>query len=447
MFRHKYWLLLAAVVCFAVVVSALFSGPIRHAKPTAGDESTTDEPAPEAGQSAKQLKMAVSLPSKPFALLQQLKEQYQSLHPGVEIALENIPDEAAYGKLKKAAQLGEAPDIMLLDNQWVTEFAALGYLLPVDSMLTGGLQAEQLEQALAQVKWNGYLWGVPRSLDAYVIVYNAKRLGESSAGKTPSTSEDLVALHKQTNKPEEGKYGIYIDAADSHSFVGLARMLGGAKTASKSAPFELSDPAVQKSLEAFLYSIPDGTKEEAKPLAKSFPREGATWKPWEQLAQGKLVGYITTFSEWKQNDSAAVVMDRLPLPKGEELWKGPWLLGTSFAISAKSEYAKEAFELIRDLVSSGASLQSWAAGGGLPAQKGAYLSGIKNDAAFQKVGVYIDQDDAQPYVPQRAKQMAALQAQLEQLWKGDVSFKTFADSIVAEWNAMQPSTAAASSTK
>ncbi|MEF3305514.1 extracellular solute-binding protein [Paenibacillus sp. GYB003] len=443
MYRSKYLLLLAAACITVIVATALFGGAGNRSQPIAGEGIAEDEPVPAAGKKAMRLKMAVSMPSKPFALLQQLKEQYQTAHPGVEIVLENIPDETAYTKLKKAAQLGEAPDVMLLDNSWVSEFAALGYLLPVDGMLSSGLQAEQMEKAIAQVKWNGYLWGVPKNLDAYVIVYNAKRLAEWG-GKPPAAADELLALHKAAHKPDEGKYGIYFNAPDARSFVGLARMLGGAKTASKTSPVELADPAVVKSLEAFLFAQPEGAKEEAKPLVKSFPVQGAAWKAWDQLAAGKLAGYMTKFSDWRQNDSSAFVMDKLPLPKGEELWKGAWLTGTSYTISARTENGKEAFELIRDLVSTPAALRFWSVGDGLPAQTAAYASGIKNDPAFLNVAAYIDQDEALPYAPQRAKQMTALQAQLDQLWKGEVSFKTFVERTTAEWSTTVPPSTPAS---
>ncbi|GAA3403903.1 extracellular solute-binding protein [Paenibacillus hodogayensis] len=446
MLRHKNWLLLVAAACFVVILaSALFSGPGIRTKPSSGTGGEVNEPAPVAGKAEKQLRMAVSMQSKPFALLQQLKEQYESTHPGVEVVLENMPEENAYAKLKKAAQLGEAPDVMLLDNSWVSEFAALGYLQPVDSLLTGSLQAEQMEQALAQVKWNGYVWGIPKNLDAYVVVYNAKRLSEWGE-KPPNTSDELLALHKLTHKPEEGKYGIYLNVTDSRAFVSAARMLGGGKTVSKTAPFELADPGVQRALESFLFQPGDPAKEESRTLAKSFPRTSETFKPWDQLAQGKLTGYITTFSEWKQNDAPAFAMSALPLPKGEELWKGPWLSGKSFSISAKSEAGKEAFDLIRELVSTPASLKFWNVGGGLPAQTGIYVSSIKSDPAFKSVAAYIDQDDALPSVPQRAKQMAALQGQLESLWKGETAFKAFADRTVAEWNAIRPPASPASAT-
>src|SRR5690606_17268079 len=121
-----------------------------------------DEPEPEIAPGIKQIDVEVAMSANEFTALLQLKQQYQSTHADLIINLENVPAKEAYNKWKKASQLGEAPDIMLLDNNWVTEFAALGYLLPVDSFLTSDILAQQMEQAISQVKWNGYLWGIPK---------------------------------------------------------------------------------------------------------------------------------------------------------------------------------------------------------------------------------------------------------------------------------------------
>ncbi|MFC3768686.1 extracellular solute-binding protein [Paenibacillus sp. GCM10012303] len=440
MFRHKKWLLLGSAVCFAVVlVSVLFGGSVDRSKPSAGEGNPVDHTPPSASDAEKQLKVAVSMPPKEFQLLQQLKEQYQKAHPGIVIQLENVPDDTVYAKLKKAAQLGEAPDVMLLDNSWVSEFAALGYLLPVDSMLAQDLQSQQMEQALAQVKWNGYVWGVPKDLDAPVLVYHTKRLADAGTEKPPATSEELVSLHKQLHKPEEGKYGIYIPASDGHLFATMVRILGGGKTASKQYPVKLNDPAVLKSLEAFLLTAPDGAKEDAKALLKSFPYESATWKPWELLAQGKIAGYLTTFSDWKQNGSPAVqTMAKIPFPKGEETWLTPWLSGRSFAISARSEAAKESFELIRDWISQPSALHFWRTAGVLPAQRNAYLTGIRDDAGFQSIAALIDNNEPTPAFPQRVKQLTALETQLDLLWKGEQPLRTFAERTEAEWETIRP---------
>lgn len=439
MLRQKKLLWLMSAVCFAIVLaSMLYNGPSERVKPILGQGGPVDEPKPAAGDVKKELKLAVSVPPKEFQLLSQLKDQFEVSHPGVLIRLENIPNETAYVKLKKMAQLGEAPDIMLLDNEWVGEFAALGYLLPVDPMMTADMQSQQMEQAIVQVKWNGYIWAVPKDLDAYVMVYNAKKLTEMGMDKPPSQAEELIALHKQVHKPEEGKYGVYFNMNNGRTFASFARMIGGAYAESAAVPVKLNEPNVLTAFESFLYTVTDGAKEEAKPLVKSFPSESVSWKPWDMLAQGKAAAYMTTFSDWRQNDSPSFAMSKLPLPGGADAWKGAWLTGSSFAIYARSALSKEAFELIRELVSPAAALRFWSAAGVLPAQSSVYTAGIKNDPAMKMIAGSIDMDASLPAFPQRMKQMSVLEEQLASLRNGEQSLKTFAERTEAAWKLLRP---------
>lgn len=439
MFRLKNWLLMVAAACLAIVLlPALFTGSSQRVKPNTGSEVAAFDPLPAEGQAQKQIKFAVAMSAKEFDILRQLKDQYQSAHPNVFVQLENIAEETAYAKWKKAAQLGEAPDVMLLDNDWVSEFAALGYLLPIDAMLQGGMQHEQMDQALAQVKWNGYMWAVPKQLDLYIVAYPNVRLAEWG-GRPPQSSEELLTLHRQAHRPEEGKYGLYADIRNSQVFVALSRMVGGQAAQALGVPIELRDSSVRRTLETFLTLHADQTRGEGiKPLVKSFPATGPTWRPWEQLAQGTMLGYITTFSDWKQNESGALSASRFPLPKGEEPWKGSWVWGKSLAISAKTEVGAEAFALIRELSSPHAVQKFWQGAGVLPAQSGAYTAEIRSDPAFQTVAIMIDQDAAALRMPQRAGQMDVMKRELERLWRGEQAFQAFADTVATEWEMMRP---------
>jgi ABC-type glycerol-3-phosphate transport system substrate-binding protein len=437
--RYRTWLLLAAAICFAVVVASMtFNGSGDRSAPDVSDLDVSDEPAFSNGEVKKTLRLATNLPPSEFALLEQIVEQFRTSRPSIDVRLENLPERDAYARLKRAAQLGEAPDIMLLDNDRVSEFAALGYLQPVDSLLTTDLQAQQMEQAFARVKWNGYLWGVPKDIDLYVIAYNAARLGEWGAAP-PASSEDLIALQRTLHNPDEGKFGIYFDPGDPYAFAAVVRSLGGGRTMSKAYPLKLSDANVLKAAESFLYAPTDSARAEQGQLAQSFPQAGTSWRPWDLLAQGKLAGYVTSFSDWRQHTSRTLTMAALPLPKGENVWDGTWLSGTSFVISARTAYGREAFDLIRELVSPDAALKLWKEAGVLPAQRSVYASGINTDPAVVGLAAFIDRDAGAPVFPQRGKQWDALAAQLELLWKEGTPLQTFAEKTEAEWERIRPS--------
>lgn len=154
------------------------------------------------GKVGNALRAAVSMKEEEFAVLQKLTSQYMEGHPGVSIKLENIPSRDAFVKLKKQSQLGEAPDIMLLDNAWVNELAALGFLLPVDEYFTTEQQAQMIPLLMNQMKWNGYIWGIPKDVDPYILAWNKKTAVDAKLGEPPTTAAELIAWHKKLLKPE-----------------------------------------------------------------------------------------------------------------------------------------------------------------------------------------------------------------------------------------------------
>lgn len=435
--RSRRWLMLASMLCISVLLlfwaGNVFKGNLSESDPN--QSRHPDEPAPEPKPGIKELTLAVSMDAKEFAVLTQLKQQYQSVHPDISIKLENLSPNTAYMKWKKSAQLGEAPDMMLLDNNWVTEFAALGYLIPVDSLLTSDLIALQMEQVVNQVKWNGYMWAVPKDVDLHVMAYSSKRLTELGQDKAPVLAEDLIALHNTASKPDEGKYGIYIDFDDPNAFLALTKSLGGTKSQGKPGPVKLTEPAVSRSLELMLSGPKETGKEDSKWLSKIFPaRSAASWKPWELLQQGRMMGMLTTLSDFKLHAKEGVIMSALPLPKGEALWKSAWLSGRSFVISSRSDYPKESFEWIRELTNVSSNVKFWNEGFKLPSVLNSYfIGGIKNDPAVQSIAAFMDKDDGLPKAPLLSRQLQQLEGGLNQLWRGEIGWKIFFEQTEQQW--------------
>jgi ABC-type glycerol-3-phosphate transport system substrate-binding protein len=437
------------MLCISVLLlfwaGNVFNGSLSVSDPNQGRRP--DEPAPEQKPGIKELTLSVSMDAKEFAVLTQLKQQFQSIHPDISIKLENLSPGTAYMKWKKSAQLGEAPDMMLLDNNWVAEFAALGYLRPVDSLLSSDLIAQQMEQVVNQVKWNGYMWAVPKDVDLQVMVYSSKRLTELGQVKAPVLSEDLIALHDTASKPDEGKYGIYIDFNDPMAFLALTKSLGGTKSQGKPGPVKLTEPAVSKSLESMLSGPKEAGKEDSKWLSKIFPASSAVdWKPWDLLQQGRLLGMLTTLSDYKLHAKEGIIMSALPLPRGEAVWKSAWLSGRSFVFSSRSSFPKESFEWIRELTSSSSNVKFWNEGFKLPSVLNSYLTGgIKNDPAVQSIASFMDKDDGLPKSPLLSRQLQQLASGLNQLWNGEISWKMFFEQTEQQWGNGQaigtPSTA------
>lgn len=390
------------------------------------------EPVPEPLAGTKEITIQVAMDADEYAVLNQLKQQYQSIHAELSLKLDLVSPSAAYASWKKAAQLGESADVLLLDNRWVTEFAALGYLTPVDSLLTSDQMSQQLQPMVNQVKWNGYTWGVPKDLDLPVVVYSAKRLQELGTDKPPAQSEELLSLHTASMKLNDGKLGLYADLEDPDSIVALAQAFGGAKAQGKAGLVKLTEPAAVKALET-LFPDANGT-------GSLFPLSGSpSWKPWERLQQGTMLGMLTTLSAYKQHAADGLVLSALPLPKGEAVWKSGWLAGRSFVITSHARYPKEAFELIRELTNAASSVKFWNEGHRLPTVMNSYaIGGIRNDTAVQLVTPFLDKEEGAPLPPLQNRQLLLLEEGLQKLRRGELAWKSMLEQTMQLWDKGDP---------
>ncbi len=195
--RHK-----SALVFLMLCVMILILSP--WAKAPSPVSPIVPEPEAEALATVQPVKMQelslltveVGLEEAEFSVLAGQNEAFTLRHPDITVELIRIDPNQAYRIFHQSSQLGDSPDIMLLANEWVKEFAASGYLLPADAAFVGKALAEQFDALTSPLKWNGYLWGVPRSMDPFVLVWNTEWLhewlGEDAA--LPLTIEQWSAL-------------------------------------------------------------------------------------------------------------------------------------------------------------------------------------------------------------------------------------------------------------
>ncbi|WP_027088330.1 extracellular solute-binding protein [Cohnella panacarvi] len=118
------------------------------------------------------LSVAVAMEEEAFQMLAEQNVEFRKRHRDITVALTRVEPDNAYRYFQRASEMEEAADVMLLSSDWVSEFAASGYLLPVEAAFVGKAEAEQFDALIAPVKWNDYKWGVPLDFDPYVLVWN-----------------------------------------------------------------------------------------------------------------------------------------------------------------------------------------------------------------------------------------------------------------------------------
>jgi raffinose/stachyose/melibiose transport system substrate-binding protein len=155
-------------------------------------------PAVRAGAQTKvTLKMGDNLPDRSDtwgAIVEQINEEFKAAHPGAEIVTESYPDQPYQQKIKIYATAKQLPDLFKF---W--SFTSLlkplidgGFVAPLDRAEFEGLGYRP--GALDTNTYNGKLYGIPVSMDFWVIYYNKKLFKDAGIDHVPATLDELSAL-------------------------------------------------------------------------------------------------------------------------------------------------------------------------------------------------------------------------------------------------------------
>lgn len=443
----KSMLFLFAIILISLTfMTTLFFGGTSPTILNGSDESDNPDSALNdliSNEMKKELKVVVSMDTEEFMKLVELSLQFEENHKDMKIELENINKEEAYDYYKRTSQIGDAPDILLLNNVWVNEFAALSYLAEVDEILTSNIQDMQIAPMISQVKWNGFLWAIPKEVDPYILAWNENRLLEEEFSLPPSSMEDLHLLTQTFSKSdEEEEYGFYSDFDDPFAFITLLWSLGVDFMEPQEHKAIINNEVTIQKLEDFFYPISD-VEEEAEekiiPLSSYYPRIDEEFNPWTLMNEDKMSMMITKLSDFKKYASEDIELLTLPIIKNAENsgeLKGGWLNGKSFAVSSRSSLKKEAFEWIQSITTTEAQLELMEAGGGLPVNISAYTERLSTIPYFQEIVNSIEEGHVFPAQPELSDQILILQSAMNSLWLEDLTISEFVEEIEMSWDAL-----------
>ncbi|HVL58186.1 MAG TPA: ABC transporter substrate-binding protein [Burkholderiaceae bacterium] len=80
-------------------------------------------------------------------------------------------------------------DLIGMDVIWTAEFAAAGWILPLEGAVAQAARADRLAAPLASASWQGRLWGVPFTSNAQLLWYRRDRVAAA-----PRTWDEMIAM-------------------------------------------------------------------------------------------------------------------------------------------------------------------------------------------------------------------------------------------------------------
>ncbi len=157
----------------------------------------------------------------------QLIQQFQQQNPNIKINAEYKPFGQTQAAFATAAQAGKAPDVLRSDVGWVTQFASLRYLLPIDSYVSQSDLSDYLVAPLSYDKYNAHLYGLPQVTDFLALLYNKAELAKAGITSPPTAMSDFEADAMKIVQSKAAKYGFETSGASYFALPFLWAFGGG----------------------------------------------------------------------------------------------------------------------------------------------------------------------------------------------------------------------------
>ena len=148
-----------------------------------------------------------------------IAEDFEKKYPKVHVKYVHVNFGDANAKFKNAAGAGGdgAPDVMRTEVAWVSDFANLGYLAPLDGTPALKNADDYLPAPASSTKFEGKTYAVPQVTDTLALFYNRKLLKQAGVS-VPADFDELKADGRKI-KAETGADGLYLRGDDPYWFL------------------------------------------------------------------------------------------------------------------------------------------------------------------------------------------------------------------------------------
>jgi len=195
-------------------------------------------------------------------VVSQLMPAFEREHPGLKVEVQQIPWSAAHEKLLTAYVGDATPDIAMLGNTWVPEFAAIDALEPLDALAAKSRDAPRSDYFPGI--WNtnvvdGATYGIPWYVDTQVIFYRSDLLAAAGYKQMPTTWADWrTAMQKIKSKMSPRQYPLLIPTTEWRPPVILGLQAGSPLLKDNGQYGAFHDPQFRKGFDFYVSLYHDG---------------------------------------------------------------------------------------------------------------------------------------------------------------------------------------------
>ena len=284
---------------------------------------------------------------------------------GIPVEVQSLPWTAAHEKLLTAHAGGALPDVMMLPNGWVGEFALVGAIAPVAD---GALLGDLFPATLATVEQGGVAHAVPWSVAPQVQFYRRDLLADAGYDAPPEDWAGWREMGRRLKRRRPDDYAFLMLLNWWDALFTFASQTGTPLLRERDTRGNFRNPAFREALAFYRSLFDEGL---APPIVSTEMQD-----PLAAFAQGYFAIYPSGPSllldlHRRRSEIAADRwgVARMPGPRGPGPVSG---VSAALAVSRTSTRPDAAWALVRHMTSAATELRFQTLIGNLPARRSAW---------------------------------------------------------------------------
>ncbi|MBP2671068.1 MAG: hypothetical protein H6Q85_1134 [candidate division NC10 bacterium] len=372
-------------------------------------------------------------------LMNELKAAFEKEHPDITLTLVDNPFQGFHDKAITLFQAQKLADVLMVQVDWVAEYADLGMLEPLDAWLAKEPKEfmGNISEAFQQ-KWKGKQYYLPLHSGCVALYWNTEIFKNAGIAGPPKTWDEYVAIAKKVTNPEKKIFAttatLQIEPPTNMTYdiYPLILQAGGDILDTKNNKAAFNTPAGVKAIEWYVdlvnkhkVAVPgvlsNGEKEKRANFATgniAMMFEG----PWGVAIQRNL--------------NKDLKYDTAPLPKG--MTTGTVVRGALNTVSTQAQNKEAAWKFLR-WISGPVGNEMWAKGSGdFPGRNDvADKPFFKENKLAQAFVQQMKQPNAKsPFLgmPNAVQMNKIMTTEVQNVVQGKKNAKQALDDAAAEWN-------------
>lgn len=280
--------------------------------------------------------------AKTAPLMQSMVDDFNKANSGkIKVSLEIAPWDKMHDKLAVAMGSGQAPDVFGYATRWISEFAGLDQLAPLDDRLTDQFKGTFNQKVLEAGEYDGKVYGLPAAVSARLLFYRSDVFDEAGL-EPPQTWDDLMTAATATADPPN-RYGLGVPASgiEVDTFFNYFLYNNGGDILDENGKSMLSNPEAVEALQYLTDLVKAGGSE---PKPTGFSREQII----ENFKAGQLAMYPTGpwLNAMIKADNPDLKYAAVPFPTNNGNPQQTVSVTDSLGMSASTEHPEEAWKFI-----------------------------------------------------------------------------------------------------